>query len=482
MVKLKYQGYIFGMDNIIKSDFNSYKEFATELFKNNKRCRPNRVLPGGIVRQNLAFVILENNKIPWSWYKEKLTQTLYWNMQGGVTGAGSGHHVYFEKDIHEALCKVKDAGYTHAMLCQVGMLFTSLGSDQITDKSPIQNFYDFCKSDEFMRTHVICHPGRPATIHAQHVEINLEKWNGDSITKLGTDFKRPKENIHDDYTPPWIDTHNHPRILNFTPEQRKHKRYLYAHRDFKKNSNLVYDLLKNGIDNIAQDGSSASKIKYFFSKYKSRYYFENNERLIPSDGKKYDVIFAPSAGLFAEYLYDNFGHEGTKTIIYDYNKDFLDIKKNILEYGFVGGDVTNYANHLAGFRHDIDLKTARTPNMLSAINHNSNLLDDDTRRILQDNFIETDHEYMLWDLINDSSDHIIDIIKDKDVLFFASNIYKYIAVWMYNDYSIIKNQYINLHNTLNKYSNSYSYYGKTYHSKPSTPKEPLYENTSNKNR
>ena len=455
-----------------QSSFNTYADYAAELLKNNERGRRVR-------DEHMAFIILENDKLPWSWYKEKMTQNLYWNMQGGVTGAGSGHTVYFEKDLHVALRNAKEAGHTHAMLCQVGMLFTALGSDQIKNKSPVQNFYDFTESGEFMRSHLICHPGKPATIHAQHVEINLTMWNGDSIVKLGESFERSEENIHDDYTPLWLDTPNHPRMLNFTNAQRKYKRYLYAHRNFEKNAALVYDFIKNGIDNILSNGESASYIKDFFTVYRSRYYFENNEVLLQPDGKKYDVIYSPAAGLFAEYLYDQFGHKDTKTIIYDYNPEFLKLKKNILDYGFVGDEVIDYADHLIKEGNtEIGLKCFRTPNMLPAMDKNSELLPDDARRALQDNFVGTDHEYVAWDLINGDANHIIDNIEDKSVLFFASNIYQYVAVWMYCDYADIRDQYIQLHNTLNEHAASYSFYGKTYHADVSRVKHKLNEHTN----
>jgi hypothetical protein len=304
-------------------------------------------------------------------------------------------------------------------------------------------------------------------------------WNGDSIVKLGESFERSEENIHDDYTPLWLDTPNHPRILNFTNAQRKYKRYLYAHRDFEENAALVLDFIKNGIDNILPNNGSASYLKDFFNVYRSRYYFENNEVLIKPDGKKYDVIYAPAAGLFAEYLFDQFGHKDTKTIIYDYNAEFLKLKKTILDNGFVGDEVIDYADHLIREGNtDVGLKCIRTPNMLPAMNKNSALLDDDARRVLQDAFALSDHEYLPWDLISGDTNQIVDTIKGKSVMFFASNIYQYIAVWMYCDYAMIRDQYIDLHNVLNEHAESYAFYGKTYHGKTSRIERPLYEHTN----
>jgi hypothetical protein len=429
-----------------QSIFNSFEDFSKELLIYNRKRVHKKY-------SHLAFIILSNKKLPWSWYTEKMTQWLYWNMQGGVTGAGHGHTVYFENDLHDALHKVKTIGHTHAMVCQVGMMISSLGTNQVDKKPPIQNFYEFCKSDEFMRSHIICHPNAPATIHAQHVEINLEKWNGDSITDFGYEFTRSEENIHDDYTPLWIDTPNHPRIYNFTPEQREFKRYLYAHRNFEKNSKLVHDFIKNKIDNINYEKCSARQIKNFYKPYSPRYYYENNEHLLKPNGKKYDVIFTPSSGIFAEYLYETFGHKNTKTIIYDYNEKFLEYKRKILEYGFVGNDVLMYMNML-------DVPTKRTPNMFGAIESNSKLLPEEKIYELQNNFLESNHEYLLCDLLTYDFELLKQTIQDKSVLFFASNVFQYIAVWMYYDYSDIKNQYFKLIEVLDKYSKEYNFDGR----------------------
>ena len=428
-----------------QSIFNTYKDFAEELLTFNTKAVRQR-------HSHLAFIILSNDKLPWGWYTEKMTQWLYWNMKGGVTGAAYGHTVYFEDDLHEALHKVKNIGHTHAMVCQVGMMITSLGSDQVSKKTPIQNFYEFTESNEFMRSHLICHPNKPATIHAQHVEINLKKWNGDSITDFGYEFTRSEENIHDDYTPLWLDTTNHPRIYNFTPEQREFKRYLYAHRDFEKNSELVYDLIKNKIDNIGREKCSARQIKNIYERCSVRYYFENNERLKKANGKKYDVIFTPSSGIFAEYMCDTFGHKDTKTIVYDYNENFLKYKKNILEWGFVGNDVAMYMRE-EGHKH------YRTPNMYEAIKHNSEIHNEEKLHELQEKFLESDHEYLLCDLLTYDFELFKETIENKSVLFFTSNIFNYIAVWMYHDYNDIKNKKLQLIDVLEKYTKNYSYYG-----------------------
>ena len=79
---------------------------------------------------------------------------------------------------------------------------------------------------------------------------------------------------------------------------------------------------------------------------------------------------------------------------------------------------------------------------------------------MQDKFVESDHEYLYCDLLNYDFELLKETIENKSVLFFTSNIFNYIAVWMYYDYIDIKNQYSKLIEVLEKYTKSYSYYGK----------------------
>jgi len=84
---------------MVKSNFNTIDDYILDFFRNRRLHR----------KQDLAFVVLENNNIPWSWYKEKMLQLLLWNMQGGVTGAGTGHSLYFAKEetVLRTLVKLK---------------------------------------------------------------------------------------------------------------------------------------------------------------------------------------------------------------------------------------------------------------------------------------------------------------------------------------------------------------------------------------
>ena len=436
----------------MKSNFQS----ANSLFDILLSCRPAKEY-----QKHLAFVILENHKIPWTWYKEKMAQYLFWNMQGGVTGAGSGHSVYFYNDIDTALKEVKAAGHTHAMVCTIGMLISGFGN-QVTIKTPIQNFYEFAKTDEFLRAHIIAKPNEPATIHTQHFEINLTKWNGKSITDLGSSYERDIDNIHDDYTPLWIDTENHPRINNFSHAQRGEKNFLYPDRNYEMHEKVFYDFLKNGnISTILNDHESSTLLIKHCQRKRKRYYYENNE-ILPSDlNTKYDVIIAPTAGLIPEFLYDKYGHEDTKVIIFDYDPVFLKVKQHIIECGFVGDDLLRYMNHLSSEygNEEYVFSCGRTPNQAHAFIGNSDVIKDASRVV--DKLAGANYEMRLVNMLSDDFEWINDLVKDKNVLCYISNIFKYYVTWLYSDTNTVIDQYTKLDTALQSSSN-YNLHGRSW--------------------
>ena len=393
-----------------------------------------------------------------------MAQGLFWNMQGGVTGAASGHHVYFYDDIgvDAILSDVKSKGHTHAMVCKIGMLISGFG-DQVNIKTPIQNFYEFAKTDEFMRAHIIATPNKKATIHPQHLEINLDIWNGESVTDFGTSYTRCKDNVHDDYTPWWIDTEHHPRINNFTAEQRTEKNFLYPDRDYEKHEKIFYDFLKNGVITSTLIGydSSTLLIKHAMRRRK-RYYFENNEVLPSHLDTKYDVIIAPTAGLMPEFLYDKYGHEDTKVIIFDYDPLFLEVKKHIIEWGFVGEDLLYYMEHLSNkysSDHDYVFSCGRSPNQASAFIGNTDIIKDATRVI--DKLAEADYEMRQVDMLSDDFEWVESLVEGKSVLCYVSNIFKYYAVWLSHDANDIINQYNKLDKSMASAS-SYKIFGRSW--------------------
>ena len=257
--------------NMVPSNFESIDDLLQDLITNKNVATKYK---------DFAFIILENNKLPWTWLKEKLVQLLFWNIQGGVTGAGRGHAVYYAKELHEGLHAAKAKGHKYAMVCQIGMVLSGFGNQKEV-KTPVQNFYEFCQSGQFMRAHILAVPDKEATIHTQHLEIDLTQWNGQNLKKLGGNYIRGYENIHDDYTPLWIEVQGLPKINNFTVAQRAQKWYTYPDRDYDKHEQILYDYIKNQIEHPLEGYHSTSSIiiREILTRKKKRFYFENNEQL-----------------------------------------------------------------------------------------------------------------------------------------------------------------------------------------------------------
>jgi len=442
-----------------QSNYESYEDFIAELQLANEDARISRY-------KDYAFIILKNTKIPWCWYTEKLTQNLFWNLSGGITGAGSGHHIYFEDNLQNGLLKAKDAGKTHAMVCSVGMVLNGKVPNQKDNFTPVQSFFKFAESDKFMKAHILAHPNKPATIHQQHLEINLQQWNGEDLLKLGEDYERSEENFHDDYTPHWIKVPQHPLIDNFPAGERRWKKFLYPHKEFEKNANYVEDCIihqHHGFGHVAKNDFIEINGPSVWSK---KYYLRNNEQpLHRNTDKKFDVIFAPSAGIFAESLYNLFGHDTTKTIIYDYEQKFLNFKKTILNNGFCDNeDLRTYGKYLEKEYPKLCFDYAQMGfiNNAKAYENLEKEYDLDKKEKIQNDFIKSDYTFKRIDLLNYNFDDIIDDINGKSVLFFTSNVFRYSPVWIIYDFHHIKNQYLSLINTLENNTSDYLYLGKTY--------------------
>lgn len=416
---------------MVKSNFNTIDDYILDFFRNRRLHR----------KQDLAFVVLENNNIPWSWYKEKMLQLLLWNMQGGVTGAGTGHSLYFAKEetVLRTLSKIKKEGKTHAMVCQIGMILCGYG-DQISLKTPVQNFYEWSETDSYVRGHILARADVDAKLHKQHFEVNLTKWNGEDFINIGKEYERSDENIHDDYTPLWIKSSHLPKIENFSHDQRRQKWFTYPHRNYDINEENLYNYIKtNTTINTAPYESSNKIIDALYRSQRNRFYYENNERQ-RHPNKKYDVIFAPTAGITAEYFYEKCGHKNTKVIVYDYDELFLKVKKTILDMCLTGNDLINYMEYLSKTSDPIYLfSTNRTPNQSPAIEYNENL-DYDVDEI-REKLSLCSVDYMKLNLLESDFNKIKKYINNKNVLFYTSNIFRYVKVNLAYDYPHIKNQY-----------------------------------------
>ena len=381
--------------------------------------------------EHLVFIIVYPNKkaapyvtLQWDFAAEKQLHTTLLQTSGGITGAGTGHDqkVCYLTELNDVLDTCDN--YTHAMIVSVGMVF-----DMVCRTTAIQRFYDWTKTGEFCRGHIIARPNEKAFLHHQHIELNLQKWrklSKPNIRQKWDIFIRADDNFHDDYTPSWMTPHKLPTITNFPVEERRHKSWAYGHMDERrkmqnKNWELISSKKMGWRDEIDM---SDPYFQILFTRMYEVFYAENTESLGRLPDKPFDLIMTPTAGYSGEVFAEKLDFDG-EIVFYDYCSENIEIKQVIVDMNMSMDEILLYA---------------RNSNQIIAVNnHTSNknhrdALHERTKsfgtheelRILQDKMYEKyDIDYWLMDIIKPDYEKLIKHIKNKKVFFDISNIYGY---------------------------------------------------------
>ena len=381
--------------------------------------------------KHLIFIVVYPNKkaapyvtLQWDFAAEKQLQTTLLQTSGGLTGAGTGHdqRICYLTELNDVLDTCDN--YTHAMIVSVGMVF-----DMVCGTTAIQRFYDWTKTGEFCRGHIIARPNEKAFLHHQHIELNLQKWRKlakPNIRQKWDTFIRADDNFHDDYTPSWMTPHKLPTITNFPVEERRHKSWAYGHMDERrkmqnKNWELISSKKMGWRDEIDM---SDPYFQILFTRMYEVFYAENTESLGRLPDKPFDLIMTPTAGYSGEVFAEKLDFDG-EIVFYDYCSENIEIKQVIVDMNMSMDEILLYA---------------RNSNQIIAVNnHTSNknhrdALHERTKsfgtheelRILQDKMYEKyDIDYWLMDIIKPDYEKLIKHIKNKKVFFDISNIYGY---------------------------------------------------------
>jgi hypothetical protein len=381
--------------------------------------------------KHLIFIVVYPNKkaapyvtLQWNFAAEKQLHTTLLQTSGGITGAGTGHDqkVCYLTELNDVLGTCDN--YTHAMIVSVGMVF-----DMVCHTTAIQRFYDWTKTGEFCRGHIIARPNEKAFLHHQHIELNLQKWrklDKPNIRQKWDTFIRADDNFHDDYTPSWMTPHKLPTITNFPVEERRHKSWAYGHMDERrkmqnKNWELISSKKMGWRDEIDM---SDPYFQILFTRMYEVFYAENTESLGRLPDKPFDLIMTPTAGYSGEVFAEKLDFDG-EIVFYDYCSENIEIKQVIVDMNMSMDEILLYA---------------RNSNQIIAVNnHTSNknhrdALHERTKsfgtheelRILQDKMYEKyDIDYWLMDIIKPDYEKLIKHIKNKKVFFDISNIYGY---------------------------------------------------------
>ena len=406
--------------------FNEIKELWLD---NIKGIKPKKGL------EHLVFIVVYPDKftprytvLEWDFAAEKQLQTTLLQTSGGVTGSGIGHDqkICFLTELNDVL-ETCDK-YTHAMIVSVGMVF-----DMVTHPTPLQRFYDWTKTDEFCKAHIIAKPNKPAFLHPQHIELNLNKWRElgkPNIRGKWNDFVRADDNYHDNYTPSWIKVNELPTITNFSNDSRRGKAWSYGDMDARrelqnKNWSIINSKIpdwQNAID------ISDNYFKILLTRMKSQgFYAENTEAVGRLPKKKFDLILTPTAGYSGEYFAEHLDFDGD-IVFYDYCSENVEIKQNIVEMNMSMDEIKLYAknskhiiafNQLVGDKYHIDELKKRT---------NTYGQHEELRELQRKMYDKYNIEYKVWDIINWESEEMswfVKRIKGKRVFMDISNIYGY---------------------------------------------------------
>ena len=400
-------------------NFEEVKNFwldSTKGIKPNKKQEP------------VVFIVVYPKKMEWDFASEKQLQTTLLQTSGGITGAGTGHNqkICYLTELNDVL-ETCDK-YTHAMIVSVGMVF-----DMVNYPTSIQRFYNWTRTDEFCKGHIIARPNEPAFLHHQHIELNLTKWrelDKPNIRGKWNNFVRADDNFHDDYTPSWIDVDGLPTITNFSNEERKRKAWSYGHMPERREMQTKnWSIINSKIPDWQNDiDISDNYFKILLTRMRGEvFYAENTEAVGKLPKKKFDLILTPTAGYSGEYFAEHLDFDGD-IIFYDYCSENVEIKQNIVEMNMSMDEIKLYARNL---KHMIAFNQ-----LVGSVNRKNKLKErtntygtyEELRELQLKMYDKYNIEYKVWDIINWESEDMswfVKRIKGKRVFMDISNIYGY---------------------------------------------------------
>jgi hypothetical protein len=273
----------------------------------------------------IAFCFIDNIHQ----YKSAWTQELIKNLSDYTISNLSvkGYDVYQSESEDDALSRVVEMNYTHAVVF-------STGTEFINGRDFFKEIESLVKTDFYVYGHILDRGDAYYELHHQCYLINLKKYQELGCpeigqTKLGNSHqtqvpRRSMENIHDNYTPLWIEPGNYDRVYN-------HKLHGW---------NLVSKILAAGGTVYAFDEKIRNNKKHYYpeaqieflkhvswaySRYQhcaNEFIHTSNTELVNAPNNDYEQIITPASGTwFVDYIKTD--HPVT-VVYYDYNQKSLD--------------------------------------------------------------------------------------------------------------------------------------------------------------
>ena len=262
-------------------------------------------------------------------YKSAWTQELIKNLSDYTISNLSikGYDVYQSESEDDALSRVVEMDYTHAVVF-------STGTEFINGRNFFKEIESLVKTDFYVYGHILDRGDAYYELHHQCYLINLKKYQELGCPEIGRPKlgnshqqqvpRRSMENIHDSYTPLWVQPGNYDRVYN-------HKLHGW---------NLVSKILAAGGTICAFDEKIRNNKKHYYPEDQteflkhiswaySRYQYcadefihTSNTELVNAPSNDYEQIITPASGTwFVDYIKKD--HPVT-VVYYDYNQKSLD--------------------------------------------------------------------------------------------------------------------------------------------------------------
>ena len=258
-----------------------------------------------------------------------------------------GYNVFVGHDESILIDHALSCGYEHAVIM-------SPGTEFINGMEFFNALEIVIKDDFLVMGHILDRGQAYYELHHQCYILNLKMWNEIDCPFIGKETmgikhtqiipSRSKENIHDSYTPLWINTGEN----SHTYDHKRHGWNIISQGLKNKKDILVFgDKLRNNKIHYYPESKKDFLEKVSFLYHRQNYcatefiHTKNNEWDNGIKGK-FDQVIVPASGT----LYTDLIDKGT-VIFYDYNQNALDYWKNNIpkkqgvEYKFVKTDLLN---------------------------------------------------------------------------------------------------------------------------------------------
>lgn len=304
---------------------NSFEDFSKFVLQNSSH---------NTRESDRVHIILNYPKIEWDEYAQYMA-TLTWWTGVGWGRKGNTEPLIFAETLDEAVAQADK--YDYAMVSYIGTFYNNWNRD--SSVTIHTHFNEFCDSGAPCKGHILWHEKNAyARMHLQCFFLNLDHWRligKPSFGKYSGEViwpDRSASNVHDDYTPYWLSPPEEPIVKNVRSAEMAE----YISKVIESGHTIYNFVNEREVKFFCYpERRQCEALEFEENKEDNIVYTRNNEKysaMKVDTNLKFDVIYAPSSGFSGEYLYHLYGHENTKMVFFDINKDSISWKKMVYDF------------------------------------------------------------------------------------------------------------------------------------------------------